>query len=119
MLRPTAGGWDSRGTRVTAVVDLDPLTVLYDGRARAEDNWFETTGVATWDGTVLTRAAQPPIASPHAAIAGLAARGVCRQTSITNWYESLAFCRSPKPSAIRPCSSRPRNAKRTRPKNAG
>ncbi len=40
-------------------------SVLYDGRPDAESNWFETTGVATWDGTALTRPDQPPIASPH------------------------------------------------------
>jgi hypothetical protein len=58
------GHWDARGARVSAV--LPDGTVLYDGRPDAESNWFETTGVATWDGAVLTRAAQPPIASPHA-----------------------------------------------------
>ena len=32
VLRPTDGAWDARGARVTAVLTLDPLAVLYDGR---------------------------------------------------------------------------------------
>jgi hypothetical protein len=46
VLAPRGGAWDARGARVSDVVSLDPLVVLYDGRPRAEDNWHETTGVA-------------------------------------------------------------------------
>lgn len=60
------GAWDARGARVTAVVGLDPLTVLYDGRPDAASNWFETTGLARWDGERLVADdAVGPIASPH------------------------------------------------------
>jgi hypothetical protein len=60
------GEWDARGARVTTVIDRDPLTVLYDGRPDAESNWFETTGVAVWDGARLVPdASVPPIASPY------------------------------------------------------
>jgi hypothetical protein len=55
--------WDARGARVSAV--LPDGTVFYDGRPDAESNWFETTGVALWDGIALTRSAQPPISSPY------------------------------------------------------
>jgi hypothetical protein len=60
------GRWDARGARVTAVIGAEPLTVLYDGRADAASNWFETTGVARWDGRRLVPDDdQGPIASPH------------------------------------------------------
>jgi hypothetical protein len=65
VLRPRAGAWDARGTRVTAVVAQDPLTVLYDGRARAEENWHERTGVARGDETGLVAEDAPPTGSPH------------------------------------------------------
>ncbi|MEO6512260.1 MAG: hypothetical protein ABIO16_14775 [Nocardioides sp.] len=53
VLRGRPGEWDQRGARVTTVIGHDPLTVLYDGRSDAESNWFETTGVAVWDGGQL------------------------------------------------------------------
>ena len=40
--------------------------MLYDGRADAASNWYETTGVARWDGDRLVAdAGVAPIASPH------------------------------------------------------
>jgi hypothetical protein len=60
------GQWDARGARVTMVIGQDPLTVLYDGRPDAESNWFETTGVATWDGARLVPDLDVrPIRSPY------------------------------------------------------
>ncbi|WP_244931992.1 hypothetical protein [Nocardioides sp. W7] len=60
------GHWDARGARVTAVVGRDPLTVLYDGRADAASNWYETTGLARWDGERLVPDdAVGSIVSPH------------------------------------------------------
>jgi hypothetical protein len=38
VLRGTPGSWDARGARITAILDHDPLTVLYDGRATAAEN---------------------------------------------------------------------------------
>jgi hypothetical protein len=55
--------WDARGARVTAVLSEDPLTVLYDGRATAGANWFETMGVARERGGNLVPLGDTPVAS--------------------------------------------------------
>jgi hypothetical protein len=59
------GHWDARGARVTTLLAADPLVVLYDGRADAASNWYETTGVARWDGTRLVADDTPPVRSPY------------------------------------------------------
>jgi hypothetical protein len=67
VLTPTAGSWDARGARVTAVVSETPLIALYDGRASAEQNWHETTGIAVQqNGHLVARGDGPVARSPHA-----------------------------------------------------
>ena len=66
-LAPTPRSWDARGTRVVAVLETDPLTVLYDGRATAAQNWHEVTGLAVErDGRLLPDPDHPVAVSPHA-----------------------------------------------------
>ncbi|HQR25639.1 MAG TPA: hypothetical protein PLP61_01260 [Nocardioides sp.] len=65
VLAPTPGSWDARGTRVTTVLSEHPLVVLYDGRATAEQNWHETTGVAHEMDGRLVGAPEPIARSPY------------------------------------------------------
>jgi hypothetical protein len=61
-LRGTPRSWDARGARITAILSEDPLTVLYDGRATAAENWFERTGLARDRNGLLVPLGDAPIA---------------------------------------------------------
>ncbi|QIK67695.1 hypothetical protein G7072_16265 [Nocardioides sp. HDW12B] len=91
VLRPTPGAWDARGARVTALLSAEPLTVLYDGRARAEDNWHEVTGVARADG------AGGLVADPEPALVSSHSDGALRYAAVvplpgggSRWYAEVA-----------------------------
>jgi hypothetical protein len=65
------GEWDARGVRVSAVLATgDTIEASYDGRATAEQNWEEMTGLATGavgpDGLVgpLAATGAEPVRSP-------------------------------------------------------
>ena len=69
-LRGRPGGWDSRGTRVTAVRfggnGSSPVTAYYDGRASAGENYEERTGIALGTDPAGLTAMSPPGAGPDA-----------------------------------------------------
>lgn len=92
VLEPRAGEWDARGARVTAVLSLEPLVVLYDGRARAEDNWHEVTGVARGraDGVLTADPSGPAARSPHSDGALRYATAVRLDDGSTRFYVEVA-----------------------------
>jgi hypothetical protein len=66
-LEPRPGRWDCRGTRIASVVATDgDCVAYYDGRATAEQNWEEQTGVAAHvgSGTFAAIADEPLATSP-------------------------------------------------------
>jgi hypothetical protein len=67
-LAGTPGSWDARGVRFTTVLlDGDATWALYDGRASAEENWEERTGLArrAADGRFTAVQGGPLLQSPH------------------------------------------------------
>lgn len=83
------GAWDERGARVSAA--LGNGLFLYDGRPDAASNWYETTGLARWDGARLVPAAEiAPIRSPHSDGAFRYASAVALPDGRTRYYVEAA-----------------------------
>jgi len=91
VLRGRPGKWDARGARVTTVLSLDPMVVLYDGRATASANWFERTGIAREgvDGA-LVGSAEPVVVSPEGTGAFRYASAVPLPNGRTRFYFEAA-----------------------------
>lgn len=91
VLVPTRGKWDQRGARMTTVVGTGPLVVLYDGRASAEDNWHEVTGIAReHDGLLVADPDGPAVRSPHSDGALRYASAVPLENGATRFYFEAA-----------------------------
>jgi hypothetical protein len=90
-LRGTPGKWDARGARVSTVLSLDPLVLLYDGRDTVAANWFEKTGIAREgvDG-VLAGSAEPVVVSPEGTGAFRYASAVPLPNGRTRFYFEAA-----------------------------
>jgi hypothetical protein len=86
VLSPTPGSWDARGARVTEVLSLHPTVALYDGRATAEENWFEVTGIAREgaDGLLHPEGDGPVGRSPYS-------DGALRYVTAIPWGEQTRY----------------------------
>ena len=88
-LAPRPGAWDARGVRIsTVVLDGERSWALYDGRATAEENWEERTGIAVADGSAGFRAEddEPLLQSPHAPHGLRYADAVPLPDGSTRWF---------------------------------
>ena len=67
VLAGTTGTWDARGVRISTVfLAGERAWALYDGRASAEENWEERTGLARWNGARFAAdPGGPLVQSPH------------------------------------------------------
>jgi sucrose-6-phosphate hydrolase SacC (GH32 family) len=68
-MQPRTGRWDARGVRISAVFRVDDgWAATCDGRATAEENWEERTGLAYATASGFTAQGGEPVAeSPHGA----------------------------------------------------
>jgi hypothetical protein len=88
VLAGTPGSWDARGVRISTVfLDGAGGWALYDGRASAEENWEERTGLArAADGRFVADPGGPLLASPHLPGALRYADAVALPDGAVRWF---------------------------------
>ena len=59
------GEWDARGARVTTALSLDPLVLLYDGRATRIGELVREDGRCAPGRRALVGSAEPVVVSPE------------------------------------------------------
>jgi hypothetical protein len=84
VMQPSPGTWYSRGTRLTSVVGE---YAYFDGRASAEQNFEERTGLAMWNGSAYVPVAGP-VSSPHGGGALRYVSAIQHPAGLRLYYES-------------------------------
>jgi hypothetical protein len=96
--------WGARRFAVRSVHRPKDQARQRHSRCRASIAGTRTLLIQSPSATTTSFPRQPSKRIPCLDHKGLELGSACRQASTTNWYESIAFCRSRRASAMRPCS---------------